>query len=144
MRNAVLATVAADGSPQVTPVWYHWDGTVMRISTTTGARKVRNVRRNERVAVCVDDPLSGTYVTLFGVAELIEGDRDLVRQETWPILLRYMHQDEAVARWARIDAEGDRVVLVVTPKKVIWRNGVGLSDMPASNRPGRASCRSKV
>lgn len=125
MRNAVLATVAADGSPHVTPVWYHWDGTVMRISTTAGTRKAHNVRRDHRVGVCVDDPLSGTYVTLFGSAALIEGDRELVRRESWPILLRYMHEDEAVARWARIDAEADRVVIVVTPHKLIWRNGVG-------------------
>jgi PPOX class probable F420-dependent enzyme len=124
MRNAVLATVRADGSPQATPVWYHWDGTVMRISTPGWTRKTHNVRRDGRVSVCVDDPLSGTYVTLFGIAELIEGDRELVRRESWPILTKYLHEDEARVRWARIDADGDRVVIRVTPHKAIWRNGV--------------------
>jgi PPOX class probable F420-dependent enzyme len=124
MRNAVLATVRSDGSPQATPVWYHWDGAVMRISTPGWTRKTHNVRRDGRVSVCVDDPLSGTYVTLFGRAELVEGDRELVRQESWPILTKYLHEDEARVRWARLDAQGDRVVIRVRPDKVIWRNAV--------------------
>jgi PPOX class probable F420-dependent enzyme len=124
MRNAVLATLRADGSPQATPVWYHWDGAVLRISTPGWARKTHNVRRDARVSVCVDDPVSGTYVTMFGTAELVEGDREEVRRESWPILLKYLHEDEARVRWARIDAEGDRVVIRVTPQRVIWRNAV--------------------
>lgn len=124
MRNAILATVRPDGGPQATPVWYHWDGAVMRISTPGWTRKTHNVRRDDRVSVCVDDQVSGTYVTLFGRAELIEGDRELVRTESWPILLKYLHEDEARVRWARIDAQGDRVVIRVTPDRVIWRNAV--------------------
>lgn len=121
MRNAILATVRADGSPQATPVWYHWDGRVMRISTPGWTVKTRDVRRDPRVSVCVDDQVSGTYVTLFGRAELIEGDPELVRRESWPLLLRYLHADEAVVRWERINAAGDRVVIRVRPERVIWR-----------------------
>jgi len=124
MRNAVLATVRADGSPQATPVWYHWDGAVMRVSTPGWTHKAANIRRDARVSICVDDPVSGTYVTMFGVAELVEGDREEVRRESWPILLKYLHEDEARVRWARIDAQGDRVVIRVTPNRVIWRNSV--------------------
>lgn len=124
MRNAVLATLRADGSPQATPVWYHWDGAVMRISTPGWTRKTHNVRRDARVSVCVDDPMSGTYVTMFGTAQLVEGDREEVRRESWPILCKYLHEDEARVRWARIDAQGDRVVIRVAPDKVIWRNAV--------------------
>lgn len=124
MRNAVLATIRADGSPQATPVWFHWDGAVMRISTPDWTRKTHNVRRDARVSVCVDDQVSGAYVTLFGRAELVEGDRELVRRQSWPILLKYFHEDEARARWARIDAKGDRVVMLIVPDRVIWRDGV--------------------
>jgi hypothetical protein len=96
----------------------------MRISTPGWTRKTHNVRRDARVSVCVDDPMSGTYVTMFGIAELVEGDREEVRRESWPILLKYLHEDEARVRWARIDAQGDRVVIRVAPDKVIWRNAV--------------------
>jgi PPOX class probable F420-dependent enzyme len=124
MRNAVLATLRADGGPQATPIWYHWDGQVMRMSSPSWTRKTHNVRRDSRVSVCVDDPLSGTYVTMFGHAELIEGDQELVRRESWPILTKYLHEDEATVRWARINAEQDRVVIMIRPDKVIWRNAV--------------------
>ncbi|WP_432995960.1 hypothetical protein [Dactylosporangium sp. CA-233914] len=40
------------------------------------------------------------------------------------MLLKYLHEDEASVRWARINADNDRVVIRVTPKKVIWRNAV--------------------
>ena len=122
MRDAILATIRKDGSPQATPVWYHWDGEVMRISTTESTRKTHNVRRDGRVSICVDDPMSGTYLTLFGRAEIIEGDPELVRQESWPLLLRYFQDDEARVRWQRI-APG-RVVIRLRPDRAIWREGV--------------------
>jgi PPOX class probable F420-dependent enzyme len=123
-RDAILATVRGDGSPQATPVWFHWDGRLLRISTPAWTVKARNVRRDPRVSVCVDDQVSGSYVTLFGRAEIVEGDRELVRRETWPVLLRYLQEDEAVARWKRIDADGDRVVIVLRPERAIWRAAV--------------------
>ncbi len=122
MRDAILATIRRDGSPQATPMWYHWDGQVMRMSSTETTRKTHNVRRDGRVSVCVDDPMSGTYVTLFGRAEIIEGDPERVRDESWPLLLRYFQEDEAHARWQRI-APG-RVVIRLRPDRAIWREGV--------------------
>ncbi|WP_433087243.1 PPOX class F420-dependent oxidoreductase [Dactylosporangium sp. CA-052675] len=122
MRNAVLATNRPDGSPQATPAWYHWDGRVMRISSPGWTLKVRNIRRDPRVSVCVDDQLSGTYVTLFGTAEIVDGPT--VREESWPVLLKYLHEDEATVRWTRINAGDDRVVIRITPRKIIWRNAV--------------------
>lgn len=124
MRNAVLATVRKDGSPQATPIWYHWDGRVIRMSSPGWTAKTHNIRRDARVSVCIDDPQSGTYATIFGRAELIEGDPERVREESWPILLKYLHEDEAVVRWARINRDQDRVVFLVHPDKVIWRNSV--------------------
>ncbi len=122
MRDAILATIRKDGSPQATPIWYHWDGQVMRMSTTASTRKAHNVRRDGRVSVCVDDPMSGTYLTLFGRAEIVEGDPELVREESWPLLLRYFQEDEARARWQRI-APG-RVVIRLRPDRAIWRDGI--------------------
>lgn len=124
MRNAILATVRKEGGPQATPVWYHWDGEVMRMSTTRQTAKTHNIRRDSRVSICVDDQVSGSYVTLFGRAEIIEDDREQVAAESRPLLLRYMPPDEASTRWARINANDDRVVLRVRPERVIWRSGV--------------------
>lgn len=59
LRKPVLAhvaTVMKDGSPQVTPVWVDTDGAHILINSSEGRIKVRNMRRNPRVAVSVVDP----------------------------------------------------------------------------------------
>jgi PPOX class probable F420-dependent enzyme len=53
---ASLATVMADGSPQVTPVWFDYDGTHLRVNSAKGRVKDRNMRRNARVALSIMDP----------------------------------------------------------------------------------------
>jgi PPOX class probable F420-dependent enzyme len=121
-RNAILGTTQSDGSPQVTPAWYHWDGGVLRISSPNWTRKVRNIRRDPRISVCIDDQVSGTYATMFGRAELVEGTE--VESETWPILIKYLHPDEASVRWRRINADGDRVVIRLQPRRIVWRHSV--------------------
>jgi PPOX class probable F420-dependent enzyme len=53
---ANVATVNADGTPQVTPVWVDYDGTHVRFNTAKGRVKDRNLRRNPAVALTVVDP----------------------------------------------------------------------------------------
>ena len=53
---ANLATVMPDGSPQVTPVWFDYDGECLRINSAKGRIKDKNMRRNTRVAVSIQDP----------------------------------------------------------------------------------------
>jgi PPOX class probable F420-dependent enzyme len=53
---ANLATVNADGTPQVTPVWFDFDGTHLRFNTARGRVKERNVARNKTVALSILDP----------------------------------------------------------------------------------------
>ena len=53
---ANIATVNADGSPQVTPVWFDAEGEQLRINTARGRVKDKNLRRNPVVALTVMDP----------------------------------------------------------------------------------------
>ncbi len=53
---AHVATLMPDGSPQVTPVWFDYDGECIRINTAVGRQKDRNLRRDRRVAVSITDP----------------------------------------------------------------------------------------
>jgi PPOX class probable F420-dependent enzyme len=66
-RQGVLATVAADGRPQLSNVLYAWDAAerTARISTTADRVKARNVRRDPRAALHV----SGDHFWQFAVAE---------------------------------------------------------------------------
>lgn len=53
---ANLATVMDDGGPQVTPVWFDFDGRHFRINTARGRVKDRNMRRSPQVALAIMDP----------------------------------------------------------------------------------------
>ena len=66
-RQGVLATVAADGRPQLSNVLYVWDADerTARISTTADRAKARNVRRDPRAALHV----SGDHFWQYAVAE---------------------------------------------------------------------------
>src|SRR5881296_119170 len=52
---AHLATVGANNAPQVTPVWCDWDGTYVRINTARGRVKEKNLRKNPKVALSIQD-----------------------------------------------------------------------------------------
>lgn len=50
---AHLATLMADGSPQVAPVWVDLEGDRILISTSEGSLKARNTRRDARVGLSI-------------------------------------------------------------------------------------------
>jgi PPOX class probable F420-dependent enzyme len=53
---AYLATLMADGTPQVTPIWFNTDGTHILINSATGRIKDRNMRARPQVALVIADP----------------------------------------------------------------------------------------
>ena len=73
-HHAVLATLKQDGSPQLSPVTVGVDGDGhVIISTRQTAYKVRHVRRNPRVWLCVfPDGFYGRWVQLEGTTEIVE------------------------------------------------------------------------
>ncbi len=53
---AFLGTVMANGSPQVTPVWFNSDGEYIYINSAKGRVKDRNMRNHPEVALAIMDP----------------------------------------------------------------------------------------
>ncbi len=53
---ASLATLMPDGTPQVTPVWFDWDGKNLIFNSARGRQKDKNVRRDSRVTMTIIDP----------------------------------------------------------------------------------------
>jgi PPOX class probable F420-dependent enzyme len=53
---ANLATIMADGSPQVTPVWFDYTDGVIRVNTAKGRVKSRTLRPAAAVALAIMDP----------------------------------------------------------------------------------------
>jgi PPOX class probable F420-dependent enzyme len=76
---AYLATVKKDGMPQLTPVWFDWDGTHIVINTARGRLKDRVMHHNPCVAVLIADPANPyRYLQVQGrvVEETEAGARD--------------------------------------------------------------------
>jgi PPOX class probable F420-dependent enzyme len=74
---AHFATVAADGSPRVNPMWFLWDDAagVLKLTHTNERHNYRNLRRNPRVAFSITDPDNQyRYIQLRGEVEDVEPD----------------------------------------------------------------------
>ena len=52
---ARIAYVWTDGTPRVTPMWFHWDGRELVLGTLPNAPKVKTLQRNPKVAITIDD-----------------------------------------------------------------------------------------
>jgi PPOX class probable F420-dependent enzyme len=110
-RTAKLATVRADGRPHVAPVWYDVDDSgALLFNTGANTVKGRNLARDGRAAICVDDdrpPFS--FVMLEGTVQLIK-DLDEVRHWAERIGGRYMGRDRAVEYGERNGVAGELLV----------------------------------
>lgn len=75
---ANLATIMADGSPQVTPVWFDYTGRVIRVNTAKGRVKSRTLRPGAFIALAIMDPENPyRYVQIRGrVARAVEEGAD--------------------------------------------------------------------
>jgi PPOX class probable F420-dependent enzyme len=65
---ANLATIMPDGSPQVTPVWFETEGDLIVVNSARGRVKDRNMERDHRVALAIQDPENPyRYIQIRGV-----------------------------------------------------------------------------
>lgn len=116
-HNAILATIKQDGSPQLTPVWYRWDGEQFWVSITKERAKYKNILRDPRVSLCIDDAGTFTTVIASGKAHLTE---DNLWVDTLKIVERYRGAMEGAAYVKSMQEKKEpRVLLVLKPEKMI-------------------------
>ena len=73
-----LGTLMKDGSPQVTPVWVDYDGKYVRFNSALGRVKDKNIRRDPRVSISLQDPANPyRYLEIRGrVVEITQNGAD--------------------------------------------------------------------
>lgn len=72
-KVAWLTTVGSDGRPYTVPVWFLWEGNSVLLFSQPNKQKVRNLRKNERITLALDDTKGGDDVVIVeGRAELLE------------------------------------------------------------------------
>lgn len=110
---AHLATIMKDGTPQVTPVWYDFDGSHIRINTAKGRLKDKNMRRAKKVALSIQDPDNPyRYLAIRGaIDEITESGADA---HIDALAKKYLDKDRYPFR-----APGEvRVTYKIRPEKV--------------------------
>ena len=110
---AQLATLMPDGSPQVTPVWLDYDGTHVRVNSAKGRVKDKNMRRDKRVALSIQDPENAyRYIAVRGeVVEITEQGADA---HIDALAKKYLGKD----RYPFRSAGEVRVIYKIRPDKV--------------------------
>ncbi|MFV0315903.1 MAG: PPOX class F420-dependent oxidoreductase [Microthrixaceae bacterium] len=121
-RTAKLATVRADGSPHVAPVWIDLDssgaGLEVVFMTSADTIKGKAILRDRRVSLCVDDerpPFS--FVTISGTTTTSTDPDELLGWAT-RIAGRYMGSD-AAARYGRRNAVPPEMVVRLKPESIV-------------------------
>ena len=126
-RNAILATTNKNGTPQCTPVGFYWDGEAFYISTFKETVKYKNIKRDPRISLTVDEDehfypnlKTSRSVTAKGRAELREED---IWELTAKIMEKSFSPDEVPATLAKLKQE-NRVLIVLKPEQLhSWRMG---------------------
>jgi PPOX class probable F420-dependent enzyme len=107
-----LATARPDGTVQVNPMWFDWDGELLRFTHTTKRQKYRNVTAHPQVAISIVDPDNPyKFLEVRGTVEEIVPD---------PTGAFYMQlNDRYSGPFSEPPPDSpDRVILVVRPTAV--------------------------
>jgi len=112
---AYLATIGPKGEPQVSAVWFTWDGTHLLFAFNKKRQKYRNVLRETRVAIAIADP-TNLYraLEIRGVVARIDQDPDF--RFINAASQKYLGRDSTSEETGSAE---DRVVIVVAPERAI-------------------------
>ena len=117
-RTAKLATSGPRGQPHVMPVWFVLDGEELVFTTWGDSVKGRNLRRDPRAAVVVDEEVAPyAFVHIRGQVTLSGDVEELLRFAT-AIGGRYMGADRA-EEFGRRNAVPGELLVRLRPDRVI-------------------------
>lgn len=129
---ARLAYVAADGTPRVFPMLFHWTGTEVVLSTFAGAYKIAAIRARPDVAITIDAASTPPEVLLIrGKASVT--DLDGIVPEYALAHRRYAGEEQGAANVAAVDQPGTKMARIAV--RPTW---VGVLDFQ-TRLPGGAS-----
>lgn len=114
-RFAVMATINADGTPQQSVVWYELQGDEIMLNTKAGRLKDRNLRRDPRAALCIED--GNHYVALRGPVTLND-DQTVAQSDIERLAVRYDGAEKARAQVRSQFSREARVTIRLRPERI--------------------------
>jgi PPOX class probable F420-dependent enzyme len=117
-RTGKLATVRADGRPHVVPIWFVLDGDDLVFNTGAETLKGKALRRDPRVAICVDDEQPPFAFVMIEGTVTLHDDVDAMLPWSTAIGGRYMGADRA-EEFGRRNAVPGELLVRLTPTKIV-------------------------
>ena len=115
---AHVATIGPGGEPQSSPVWFDWDGEHVKFSQTKTRQKLRNLRRDPRIALSIVDPEDPyRYLEIRGEVAHVEEDPNI--DFISAMAKKYMGVD----RYPGHRPGDERVVVFVKPEHTTQMGG---------------------
>ena len=118
-RTGKLATVREDGRPHVAPIWFVLDGDDLIFNTWHESVKGKNLVRDGRIALTVDEEVAPyAFVIVEGTVEITVDDPAESLKWATRIGARYMGEDQAEAFGKRNSVPGELLVRIKVDKIV--------------------------
>jgi len=117
LHFAVLATINQDGTPQLTTMWYllEDEGSIL-MNTKVGRAKERNMRRDPRISICIEDGCD--FLTINGTVEMID-DPEIAQHDIYRLSRRYHGEAKARRQMEEQFSKETRVTLRLKPESII-------------------------
>ena len=115
-NTAVLGINRAKGAPQLSVVWYVWDGSDFIFYTKKDRAKYKNIKRNPAISLMVDDTPTHTSVVAYGQAEIIERDFATLARLLMEKYLPEARREEALKE---LLDDPKSVMVVLHPEKIL-------------------------
>ncbi len=118
-HDAIISTNRLGKGSQLSPVWFVWDGESFLFGTQTASVKYANIVRDPTISVIVNNPVTHTYVTAYGRAEIVELERYPELDNA--IVEKYIpaNQRQQFKASTQDIERASRVVIVLKPEKVV-------------------------
>lgn len=122
-RTGKLGTVRSDGRPHVAAVWFVLDGDDIVFMTGAGTLKGRNLRRDPRATLYVDDDAPPfAFVRCDGRVTITE---DLEEMLGWSTRIAARYMGAALAEsYGRRNAVAGELLVRLTPERIVTEAGV--------------------
>ncbi|SRR6266545_1111318 len=118
-RTAKIVSLRADGRPHAVPVWFVVDGDDIICTIKESSVKARNMARDPRVTVLVDDETPPyAFVSIDGTAE-ISADLEDLRRWAGAIGRRYLDDEEAVNGFVAYMTSPGSMVARIRPTHIV-------------------------
>ena len=114
-RIGRLGTTNRDGTPHVAPIWYRFDDGAFLVLTERASQKHKNIEREPRVVLCIDDEQPPYHTVLVRGRVTVEDAPGREWRET--LAIHYLGEVNG-RRYIAQNMHPNDVMLRIVPEKV--------------------------